>query len=353
MTRNFDKFIEAFERKDIDAIKNILGNESLDFSKKVMGPTGEEENYNLLEYILTNPPSEMNSAIRAIRDTISRRKEIKSAYDEYLELIEMDPGLKGKLSYYFETLDLLYKKLWSGDASLSDFNFNIFEHINEIVLSHMIKWLKEYYNLTNDEVEDFINKQRINELARVERTDFEGDSATAANDEVEDFINKQRINELARVERTDFEGDSATAANDLTARARQRPDYHEWEAENEADQGRHFAALRERFKEGAYAMTANGEVGVVLNDEKTQGDSANQVKLRLKNGQTSYHRVDTLREINDDEIAAHDQQGGLGGGNKKKSNKKRIKRKKTNKRIKRKKTNKRSKRKSKRKNNKR
>ena len=233
----------------------------------------------------------------------------------------MDPGLKGKLSYYFETLDLLYKKLWSGDASLSDFNFNIFEHINEIVLSHMIKWLKEYYNLTNDEVEDFINKQRINELARVERTDFEGDSATAAND--------------------------------LTARARQRPDYHEWEAENEADQGRHFAALRERFKEGAYAMTANGEVGVVLNDEKTQGDSANQVKLRLKNGQTSYHRVDTLREINDDEIAAHDQQGGLGGGNKKKSNKKRKKRKKTNKRIKRKKTNKRSKRKSKRKNNKR
>lgn len=137
----YKDFIEAFDRKDINAIQGIL-DEDCDFTENIKG-----EEYNLLEYVLTNPPS-----MDLVKQKISEKQkadeergaESKSAYNEYLDLIGKVPTLGDGLSYYFKTLELLYKKFWSGDRHDSiDFNFNISEHINEIVRSHMIKWLEK------------------------------------------------------------------------------------------------------------------------------------------------------------------------------------------------------------------
>ena len=45
-----------------------------------------------------------------------------------------------------------------------------------------------------------------------------------------------------------------------------------------------WASLRTQFKAGAYVRTAEGEVGVVLEDAKAEGYGANTVKLRLADG---------------------------------------------------------------------
>eukprot|EP01046_Picozoa_sp_COSAG06_P017100 COSAG06_NODE_1151_length_10496_cov_14.282004_8_plen_146_part_00 len=55
-------------------------------------------------------------------------------------------------------------------------------------------------------------------------------------------------------------------------------------AEYETEVAR-WAALRDRFKKGAYAKTVEGAVGVVMEDAATEGwRRVNEVKLRLADG---------------------------------------------------------------------
>ena len=61
-------------------------------------------------------------------------------------------------------------------------------------------------------------------------------------------------------------------------------------------------ALREQFKEGAYAKTVEGKVVWVMKDASSDG----KVKVRLVHGQDIYIDLDALTEASESEIAEYD-----------------------------------------------
>eukprot|EP01047_Picozoa_sp_COSAG01_P033071 COSAG01_NODE_2418_length_7734_cov_8.527570_4_plen_1691_part_00 len=68
-----------------------------------------------------------------------------------------------------------------------------------------------------------------------------------------------------------------------------------------------WAGLRERFKKGAYAQTAEGAVGVVVEDADTFGWRMNRVKLRLADGKEKDSiKVDALMDASEAETAAYE-----------------------------------------------
>eukprot|EP01044_Picomonas_judraskeda_P000688 COSAG03_NODE_32_length_18233_cov_11.266847_18_plen_1227_part_00 len=67
-----------------------------------------------------------------------------------------------------------------------------------------------------------------------------------------------------------------------------------------------WAVLRERFKKGVYAKTAEGAVGKVMEDPPAEGQGANEARLRLVDGEQTRHtcKVDTLMEASEAEYEA-------------------------------------------------
>ena len=135
-------FVEAFNRKDIDVIQEIL-DKGFDFSKKFRGAGGKE--YNLLEYAILNAPKMGGSE--------------EYTYDQYLNIIISLPSER-ELYNYFQILELLYKKI-----GLTDFNIDYILHANKIVsmwlLNHGLDVRKALLKVKESQIIDKIEKKDI------------------------------------------------------------------------------------------------------------------------------------------------------------------------------------------------
>ena len=75
-----------------------------------------------------------------------------------------------------------------------------------------------------------------------------------------------------------------------------------------------MAALRAQFKQGLHAKTAEGAVGMVVNDASAEGRIANMAVLRLASGsETSWMKIDTLSECTEEEVSHYNDTASGGG----------------------------------------